>query len=201
MFNDENDYELLYLISESNEEAKEMFFEKYRSTVELIASKYFNFVKGKGFELNDLIQEGMIGLNQAIYDFREQKNIQFNTFASICIERQIKTFVRDITRNKHKLLNESISMDSTTDNFGRLLRDVVTDGEISNPEYSFIDEEEENELKKELKKVLTAKEYSVFLLRLRGFTYQDISEVLNISKKSVDGTLSRIKIKINNIKK
>ena len=29
MYNDENDYELLYLISESNEEAKEVFFEKY----------------------------------------------------------------------------------------------------------------------------------------------------------------------------
>ena len=33
MYNDENDYELLYLISESNEEAKEVFFEKYKPTV------------------------------------------------------------------------------------------------------------------------------------------------------------------------
>ena len=34
MYNDENDYELLYLISESNEEAKEVFFEKYKPTVQ-----------------------------------------------------------------------------------------------------------------------------------------------------------------------
>ena len=89
MYKDHNDYELLYLVSENNEDAKEIFFDKYKSIVELKAKKLYPYVMNKGYELNDLIQEGMIGLSQAINDYKEQKNVQFSTFASICIERQI----------------------------------------------------------------------------------------------------------------
>ena len=104
MYKDHNDYELLYLVSENNEDAKEIFFDKYKSIVELKAKKLYPYVMNKGYELNDLIQEGMIGLSQAINDYKEQKNVQFSTFASICIERQIMTFVRDVTRQKHIIL-------------------------------------------------------------------------------------------------
>ena len=45
MYNDENDYELLYWSSESNEEAKEVFFEKYKPTVQSYVLKYFPFIK------------------------------------------------------------------------------------------------------------------------------------------------------------
>ena len=47
---------------------------------------------------------------------------------------------------------------------------------------------------------LTDKERDVFDLRLEGFTYQEIAMLLNITVKSVDGTISRIKQKILNIK-
>ena len=30
MYKDHNDYELLYLVSENNEDAKEIFFDKYK---------------------------------------------------------------------------------------------------------------------------------------------------------------------------
>lgn len=73
MYNDENDYELLYLISESNEEAKEVFFEKYKPTVQSYVLKYFPFIKNKGYEMNDLYQEGMLGLNRAIHDLKNKR--------------------------------------------------------------------------------------------------------------------------------
>lgn len=201
MYNDENDYELLYLISESNEEAKDIFFDKYKPTVEAYAAKYYPYVKNKGYEINDLYQEGMLGLNQAINDFKEQKNVQFNTFASICIERQLLSFIRNISRHKHKLLNDSVSIDSTVDSLGRSLIDFVSDDEESNPENSFINIEEEEEILQKIKKVLTDKEYEVYVLRAEGFTYQEIASLLNITIKSVDGALRRIKSKINNIKR
>ena len=49
--------------------------------------------------------------------------------------------------------------------------------------------------------VLTDKEYEVYTLRAKGFTYQEIASLLNTTTKSVDGALSRIKTKINNIKR
>ena len=54
---------------------------------------------------------------------------------------------------------------------------------------------------KEIKTVLTDKEYEVYTLRAKGFTYQEIASLLNTTTKSVDGALSRIKTKINNIKR
>lgn len=201
MYNDENDYELLYLISESNEEAKEIFFEKYKPTIQAYVLKYFPFVKNKGYEINDLYQEGMLGLSQAINDYREQKNVQFNTFARVCIERQILSFIRNVSRAKHKVLNESISIDSAIYDSGKTFVEVYSDGEIANPENSFINIEEAEEILKKIKEALTDKEYEVYTLRTKGFTYQEIASLLNITTKSVDGAISRIKTKINNIKR
>lgn len=199
MYTDENDYELLYLVSEENETAKEMFYEKYRPLVQMKASKYYNYINGKGYELNDLIQEGMIGLSQAINDFKEQKNVKFVTFASVCIDRQILTFIRDVNRQKHKLLNDSLSIDYTSSNLGRPLLDILFDEKNLNPEDSFIDIESEEELKASIKKILTKREYEVFELRCEGFSYQEIACLLNTTVKAVDGAMSRIKGKISNM--
>lgn len=200
MYTDENDYELLYLVSEENEEAKDMFYEKYKPLVEMKASKYYNYIKNKGYELNDLIQEGMIGLSQAINDFKEQKNVKFVTFASVCIDRQLITFIRDVNRQKHKLLNDSLSIDYTSNNLGRPLLDILFDDKNLNPEDSFIDIEEEEELRTKIRTILTDKEFEVFELRCQDFSYQEIACLLDITTKSVDGAIRRIKSKIANMK-
>lgn len=121
MYKDQNDYELLYLVSENNEEANEMFYKKYKPIIEIKANKMYPAIKNKGYELNDLIQEGMIGLSQALKDYKEQKNVTFSTFANLCINRQMLTFIRNINRQKHKILNDSISIDSSYDKTGNPL--------------------------------------------------------------------------------
>ena len=197
----ENDNELLYLISENNEDAKDIFYDRYKDIIEIKAKKYAKFLTSKGYELNDLIQEGMIGLSQAIVDYKEQKNVQFSTFANICIDRQMFSFIRNITRDKHRILNDSISIDTTTDTSGRPLIDLLFDDKNINPEESFIEMEEKNELFNQIKEVLTESEYNVFELRMQGFTYKEIGALLNITPKAVDGSISRIKNKVQNILK
>lgn len=196
----ENDYELLYLIKEENEEAKELFYEKYTPLVEMKAKKYYEAVQNKGYELNDLIQEGMIGLSSAIKDYQDNKDVKFITFASVCIDRQLSNFIRNINRQKHQILNGSISIDAKTPS-GRTLLDILNDNSNPNPEESFVFLEEQEEIKDKVKQFLTKREREVFDLRYEGFTYQEIALLLNISVKSVDGAISRIKQKIINIKK
>ena len=197
---DENDYELLYMIKEENEDAKELLYKKYKPLVELKANKFYEFVKNKGYELNDLIQEGMMGLTNAINDYEDNKDIKFITFANVCIERQIMNFVRDVNRQKHQVLNTSVSIDAENKK-GMKLLDILNDKTNANPEHSFMLVEEQKELKNEIKELLTDKEKEVFELRYEGFTYQEIAMLLNMSKKAVDGTISRIKQKIINAKK
>lgn len=198
---EDNDFELLYMIKEENEDAKDIFYEKYRPLVESKAKKYYEFVKNKGYELNDLVQEGMIGLSNAISDYSENKDSKFGPFAKVCIDRQLINFVRAINRQKHQVLNTSLSIDAGLSNTGITLLDVLNDDSNPNPEKSFILLEEQKELKENIKQYLTEREQEVFDLRFEGFTYQEIARLLNMTPKAVDGTISRIKQKITSINK
>ena len=198
-YKNENDYELMYLVSENNDDARDIFFKKYDNLIKMKASKYTSFVLSKGFDFNDLFQEGRLGLTQAINDYKEQKDVQFSTFANLCIERQIASFLRNIARDKHKILNDSLSLDTTTNSVGRPLTELLLDDKNIDPEVSFIEMEEKEELFSKIDKVLTESERDVFNLRVQGFTYKEISQLLNTTEKAVDRAMSRIKNKISNI--
>lgn len=198
-YNDENDNELYYLVSENNEDAKDMFFEKYDNIIRMKCAKYKNFVESKGFEFNDLFQEGRLGLTQAINDYNDQKNVKFYTFANLCIDRQIATFLKHITRDKNKILNDSISLDSYTNSVGKPIIELILDDKNIDPEESFIEMEEQEELFSKIEKTLTNTENDVLNLRLQGFTYKEIAQLLNITEKAVDGSISRIKTKLSTI--
>ena len=176
-----------------------MFYEKYRPMVEMKAKKYFSQLQNNGYELNDLIQEGMIGLSSAIKDYKQDEKTKFITFANVCIERRMINFIREINRQKHQALNSSLSIDNTNVS-GMSLLNVLSDDSY-NPESSFMILEEQEQLKDAMKKNLTDFEKEVFDLRFEGFTYQEIAILLNKSIKSIDGTIRRIKQKIINNKK
>lgn len=192
----DNDYELLYLISENNEDAKELFYSKYKPIIELKAKKFTKYVESKGYDYNDLIQEGMIGLSKAIKDFSDQKDVKFTTFANVCIERQMLTFMRNISAGRHKVLNESLSFDTTTNSYGLPLIDLLDDKNV-NPETTFIESEEKENLYNDIVSILNEKEIEVFDLRTKGFTYKEISGLLNITEKSVGKYIEKIKVKIS----
>ena len=107
-----NDNELLSYICESNEEANTILFKKYEPLINSLAHKMFKYCKNSGLEVNDLIQEGMLGLNLAINHYDEQKDTTFFTFAKKCIERKMISMIMSTKRLKHKILNESLSLEA-----------------------------------------------------------------------------------------
>ena len=172
----ENDYELLYLISENNEEANEVIFKKYNPIIEYYAKKYLPLVSNKGIDYNDLYQEGLIGLNSAIEGYRDQKDIKFSTFAFICIKRRIFSAIRIASRKKHSILNDSYSIED-----------------------NIINKEMKEEFNKRLNTDLTSFEREVYNLRINGFSYEEIAKALDKTIKSIECTISRIKIKLRKI--
>ena len=61
-----NDNELLYLISDNNDEYKNAVFEKYKPIVLAKAKTYCKINKDSSIDFSDLVQIGYIGLNNAI---------------------------------------------------------------------------------------------------------------------------------------
>ena len=197
-YRDYNDYELLSYVSEKNEEASEVLFEKYRPLILATANRLFCYCKNTGLELNDLVQEGMLGLNLAMNSFDEEKDASFYTYAKTCIERKIITQVVASRRLKHKVLNDSLSLENTDDNNSDYVYDI-TDNSY-NPEEILFNSENQKNLVTQVSKLLTDFEAQVFELKMNDFDYKEIAEILDKEIKSIDNALQRIKVKLKKVK-
>lgn len=191
-YRDFNDFELVGFVREQSEEANEILFEKYRPFIEVYARKMYKTCDKNGLEFNDLVQEGMVGLNQAINTFDDSKDASFYTYAKTLIERKIITAVVTSDRLKHKLLNDSISYDKDE----LELQTKMFADNTKNPESLILEKSELNNLINNIKTLLTPFEITVFNLKISGFSYIEIGEKLGKDKKQIDNAIQRIKNKI-----
>ena len=144
-----------------------------------------------GGDTDDLIQEGMIGLFKAVRDYRTDSEASFQTFARMCIDRQIYSAVQSSNRQKHIPLNSYVSLDGTE-------AENMEESWEENPESILIDRENVSALQKKMKKSLSPMEKQVLDLYLEGCDYTRIAELIDKTPKSVDNALQRIRGKIRN---
>ncbi len=192
-YRDYNDSELLSYIAENNEEANDIIFKKYEPLIVTMSKRMYRYCKNTGLELNDLIQEGRLGLNIAINSYQINKDVTFYTYARTCIERGIINYIVRSKRQKNKILNESLSLE-LPDGEQYKLESLFADNS-QNPEMQILEYEREQELINNVKENLTDFEQQVFELRLASFSYKEIAEILEKDSKSVDNALQRIRNK------
>lgn len=177
-----NDYEVMYLIRENDEEAKGLLYKKYGSVIKKIALKYLDFASKHGVEFDDLVQEGYIAFFQAVETYDENGGALFFSYVSLCVNRHLITYCRNLCSKKHFILNNSISDDSI----------VEIKDEFSNPENIFLDRLAEDRFIY-YKNHFDVKYSSVLELRYNGFSYKEISTLLDIPISTVDGRIYRIR--------
>ncbi len=196
-YSDFNDFELLSYIGECNEEASEILYQKYQPLIISIATKIYNKINNKvGLELSDLIQEGMLGLSFAIRKYDQNGKALFYTYAKTCIERKIISAIVGASRLKHRILNESISFNVETARREQSEIDSVLSDNRMNPESLLIMNEEEQELERKINTNLDEQEIQILELKMNNLTYNEIANILGISKKQVDNKLRRIRSKL-----
>ena len=195
MYNDLNDYEIISYISENNEEANDIIFEKYKPLIVDRSKKLFVYCKNYGVEINDLIQEGMLGLNDAITTFNDTKDTCFYTYALRCINSRIISFIVKSGRLKNKILNDSIFLElnkqDESNGFGKNIAD-----NSYNPEEILIKEENKQEILDIIDKNLTEFEKQVINLKINGFKYKEIADMLGKDIKYIDNCIQKSKAKI-----
>lgn len=177
-----NDYEVMYMVRENDEEARGILLKKYVPIVSRIASKYLPLVKAFGIDFDDLLQEGMIALNKAINSYDDNSGVLFYTYVLLCVERHIITYCRRSNNKKNYFLNYSIISDDYY-----LLKDDKSSVD------EFVNEKLAEEIFTRYKNLFDIRYSSVFELRYNGFTYKEISDLLDISIGTVDARLSKIR--------
>ena len=188
------DEELLSLHRAGDARAEETLYARYKQIVRSKARTYFLI----GADREDIIQEGMIGLYKAVMDYQFDRQSSFRSFAELCITRQIITAIKAATRKKHAPLNSYISFNYSI-NEGeseRPLIDVLTSTRISDPEEVLIGRENYAAVADSIEHSLSKLERDALGLYLYGYSYQQIADHLQISTKSVDNAIQRVKKKL-----
>lgn len=167
-----NDNELLYLIAENDDDAKDILINKYKPLV----YKYAKKISKNENEIDDYMQEGMLCLMKAINSFNDNYPYSFNSYFTILLKRK---FI-DLAKKKN---NDIIS-------YHEFLEEYVIDYSsiINGSENSFI---EENNLK------LSNFELTVYQYKfIEGFKPSKIAEITKKDIKQIYDAINRIKLKI-----
>lgn len=181
-----SDEKLIERLRNGEEAISDYLIEKYKWLV-LKKARAMYLIGG---DTDDLIQEGMIGLFKAVQSYRPDREASFQTFASLCIERQLYSAVKNSSRQKHIPLNSYISL-SEEEETGAL------EGLWSeNPEALIIERENTGSLEKEISRNLSRMEREVLEKYLQGYSYVQIADMMDRSPKSIDNALHRIRVKI-----
>ena len=181
-----NDYELICLAREGNENAINIIYQKYKPIIVSKSKHSIVLASHHGIEISDIMQEGYIGLEEAIKSFSESDNTSFYTFAVLCINRQIINYLRKLNCTKDKVLNDAVVIDET-------LEKTMRDG--FDTEFSFIS----SEIMEDIENNLTEFEREVFNYRLDGYSFEEIANILNRDIKSIYNTFHRLKGKVKKI--
>lgn len=191
MYKDLNDYELIYMINENNNDYFKILCDKYKPLIYKIANKYQKVFKKYGYELDDLMQLGYITLFKSSSFYNEENDSKFMTYLYAAIKKAILNEIRTNTTNKRKILNEYIPYDIES-------KDINILDIISTKNYNYQKEKEKFII---FKNILDFNLSCVFELYYNGYSINEISILLNEEEKDIKRKIKIIKdkIKIQNI--
>lgn len=186
------------LAQEGDVLAKETLVRKYLPMVRYIVRRT---VFSPEAEVEDLVQEGLIGLLGAIRGYRlREPAVKFSSFAYLCIVRKIKNALRRANgaKRKHAIppvsLHNLLSPENT-----RMFLDLCRDLQFPGPEELLEQEIGREELKRVLSMHLSVLEYSVVALLVEGYSSREIHCLLGIDGKVVDNARTRVRTKLRRL--
>ncbi len=189
------DEEWIMLAKLGDHQAMTDLLTKYKHLVKNVSRKYFLI----GGDQEDLMQEGMIGLYDAILSYDPEKNDHFEKYAYLLIERNILNAIKKDKAFKNSPLNDGARINHQAEiekEEGKYSFAL----EEKTPEEYLLEKERGKLFEKVLQESLSPLEKNIVEEYLQGKSYQQIADALAITTKSVDNALSRIKAKLSTIK-
>ena len=185
-----SDEALCLRAASGSREAEEQLVRRYYGLVRSCARPLFL----AGGDSEDLIQEGMFGLIQAIREYNTERAASFRTFAEICIRSRLYSALRAASRDKHTPLNQSVPLDTPFFD-GNFYPSGALHVSSADPEELIIDRDRVSDLLESTRKQLSEFEAKILGLYLDGLSCQEIAKAVGKSPKSVDNAVQRVRNK------
>lgn len=186
----EDEEETIKKMFEGDKNARNKLIEHNLRLVVFLAKKYEN----TGYDIEDLVSIGSIGLIKGINTYKLDKNIKLATYASRCISNEILMFLRKNKKRRGEIsFEDALNYDSDGNELH--LEDIL------GTEIDFVPNEYEQILNKEVleKEInsLEPREQEIMTLRYglnntEEFTQKEVAEKLGISQSYI----SRIEKKV-----
>ena len=195
---DKRDIELVLRAQGGDLLAEEELLREYKSLARSKARMYFMV----GADEDDVLQEGMIGLLKAVRKYDADRNASFETFAGHCITNQIISAIRAADRNKHRALNDSLSLSESISGKGKQgageirLEDTLVANPSESPEQMLVIKDIAACIIHNNDRIFSPYEMDVLKELLQGRDKKKIAKTLNKSEKSVDNCLHRVRRKV-----
>jgi len=145
-----------------------------------------------GGDRDDVEQEALIGLCEAVRDFDPAQGASFRSFAELCVARQVLTAVRRATRNKHRPLNRSVPLTPASEEVVERRPELAA---VDDPADAVVAEVSLSDALAALSARLSPLEREVLVLCLERRSYGEIGAQLGRPAKAVDNAVQRIKRK------
>ena len=171
---------------EQDEEAIDDLIEEYSRFVYQIGKKFFL----PGSTKEDLIQEGMIGLFNAIANYDPSYKTSFDDYASLSIRNRILRAVRMATQLKQKVLSEAYSLDEDPYYYASMFSDLDVEEQV-------LGRLSVREMYSSFKNILSPMEYNIISMKITDASVDEMAKHFSLSKKQVENALFRARRKIS----
>lgn len=192
-YKDINDYELLYMIEENNEDAYQTLYYKYLPLLRKMTKNFYLSLKKYNVEYDDIFQEAHLAFIKAVRKYQKEESTMFLTFLYISIRSKLLNYMRIVLSKKEQFHRNTVSLSIPVSNSEDLtLEEVVGDEKL----VSFDDVVYRKDLFKKLHLFsleLSPVQSQIFELVCNGFEIKDISTLLEFDSKSIHNNLYRIR--------
>jgi RNA polymerase sporulation-specific sigma factor len=197
-YTDVNDEQLIHLIREESEDAKDVLYERYKYIIDIELKKYTRMAWALSYDIKDLQQDALVGFADGINNYREDKAASLSSFIALCVDRRLQVAIKKAGRLKNKMVHEALSLEEEYNSVSQL-KELLSDNSENDPLESILKKENYNELVKDIKNSLSKSEYEVYTYMINDLKYDEIATLLNKNLKQVDNTIQRVKSKIKKI--
>ena len=195
----ERELELLIKCKQGDMEARNILIEHNLRLVVFLAKKF----DGSGYDLEDLVSIGSLGLIKGIMTYKIDKNIKLATYASRCITNEILMFIRKNKNRKGEVsFEDALNYDAECNELH--LEDIMgTEPEVVHEELEL--KMDKQELMRNLD-MLPERDKEIMVLRYglnnsEEYTQKEVADILGISQSYISLIEKKVIRKLKNVMK